>query len=319
MTTFSLLPAARPPTGARFLLAGGPGMLTVSPVRRGGPVMLPLLAALLVADPKAYPRPDLLAEPADLKPGHKFVVLDVRRKDVYDAGHIPGALRLDLAAWEKAFGDGKDVERWQKLIGEAGVDVGSHVVVYDDNLSKDAARVWWIFRYWGVRDVRVLNGGWKGWLAARGAEETKEVVPAVTKPTLAPQPARLARKDDLLAELKGRPPQIVDARSAEEYCGDAGSAKKLGAIPGAKHLEWTDLLDKKSGRFKSAEELAKVFAAAGIDPQRPATTYCQSGGRASVMAFGLELMGGREVRNYYRSWAEWGDAADTPVEKPKKK
>ena len=67
-------------------------------------------------------------------------------------------------------------------------------------------------------------------------------------------------------------------------------AKRAGAIPGARHLEWSDLLDKRTGKFKPAPELEKLFADAGIDPKKPATTYCQSGGRASVMAFGLELI-----------------------------
>ena len=111
----------------------------------------------------------------------------------------------------------------------------------------------------------------------------------------------------------------MDARSAKEFCGDDVRAKRGGAIPGAKHLEWTDLLDPRTGKFKPAPELAKVFADAGIDPSKPTTTYCQSGGRASVLAFGLELMGGKDVRNYYRSWNEWGNDPDTPVATPKKK
>ena len=78
------------------------------------------------------------------------------------------------------------------------------------------------------------------------------------------------------------------------------------------------MIEPKSQRFKSAEELSKLFRAAGIDPARPALTYCQSGGRASVVAFALDLMGGADVRNYYRSWAEWGNADDTPIVLPKK-
>ena len=94
-------------------------------------------------------------------------------------------------------------------------------------------------------------------------------------------------------------------------------AKRGGAIPGARHLEWSDAIDAKTHRFKSAYELSKLLQDAGIDPSKPCTTYCQSGGRAAVMAFTLELMGGKDVRNYYKSWAEWGNAADTPIEKPK--
>ena len=90
-------------------------------------------------------------------------------------------------------------------------------------------------------------------------------------------------------------------------------------MPGAKHLEWSDTLDKKTGRFKTAAELRRLFRDAGIDPSRPAVTYCQSGGRASVTAFALELMGAKHVGNYYKSWSEWGNADDTPVAKPGKK
>jgi thiosulfate/3-mercaptopyruvate sulfurtransferase len=89
--------------------------------------------------------------------------------------------------------------------------------------------------------------------------------------------------------------------------------KRPGAIPGAKQLEWVDLIDKKTNRFKTADKLRLLFASARINLDRPTATHCQSGGRASVMAFGLELMGSKDVSNYYPSWAEWSSATDTPV------
>src|SRR5438034_11780204 len=104
--------------------------------------------------------------------------------------------------------------------------------------------------------------------------------------------------------------QIIDARSRGEYCGDEMFAKRGGAIPGALHLEWLQLLDK-SQRFKTPEELAGLFKTHGVVLDRPTITYCQSGGRAAVMAFALEWMGAKRVRNYYKSWAEWGNADDT--------
>src|SRR5262249_31464627 len=142
---------------------------------------------------------------------------------------------------------------------------------------------------------------------------------AAAKPDLTRDPARLATREQLLGELKaGRPGQIVDTRSEAEFCGKAGKARRTGAIPGARHLEWSDTLDPKTRRFRSAAELTRRFRGAGIDLDRPATTYCQSGGRAAVMAFVIELMSGRPARNYYRSWAEWGNDPDTPIVKPKK-
>ena len=111
----------------------------------------------------------------------------------------------------------------------------------------------------------------------------------------------------------------MDARSKEEYCGDAETAQRNGMIPGAVHLEWTETLDPKMNRFKSAGELAALLRERGIDVRKPAVTYCQTGGRASVVAFVLELMGGQQVGNYYKSWAEWGNDEKTPVVKPEPK
>jgi thiosulfate/3-mercaptopyruvate sulfurtransferase len=192
------------------------------------------------------------------------------------------------------------------------------VVVYDDNFGKDAARIWWILRYWGVEDVRLLNGGWVGWEMGKHPTEKGEVAPAAVDFNAKSQAGRLAMKDDLLKSLDGGKFQIVDARSEKEFCGvEKLTNKRGGAIPGAKQLEWIDLLDKETHRFKGPAELRKLFDGAGIKLDRPTATHCQSGGRAAVMAFGLELMGAKDVSNYYGSWAEWGNASDTPVVTPK--
>ena len=122
-------------------------------------------------------------------------------------------------------------------------------------------------------------------------------------------------KGQLLDALKTKP-QIVDARSKDEFCGTAETAKRNGAIPGAVHLEWTDALDPKTKRFKTPAELRALLSERHIDVSQPVVTYCQSGGRSAAMAFTLELMGGQQVGNYYKSWAEWGNDADTPVVKP---
>jgi thiosulfate/3-mercaptopyruvate sulfurtransferase len=281
-----------------------------------------LLAVLLAPAADTYPRPDLLIEAPDLmKPAaaRKYVILDARGKGAYKDGHVPGAVWLDAVTWQRAFQEGRDEEGWVVRVGGLGVSADTPVVVYDNNLSKDAARVWWILRYWGVRDVRLLNGGWRAWSAAGGKVENGENVPRAVAAKLSPERGRLATKEQVKKWAQDKTGQILDSRSVGEYSGTTETAKRNGAIPGAKHLEWSDTLDKKTGRFKSAAELAKLFKDAGIDPARPATTYCQSGGRAAVLAFVVELMGGKEVRNYYRSWAEWGNAEDTPVEKPRKK
>lgn len=285
--------------------------------------MTPILLGLVLGlSPNDYARPDLLAEPADLrKPttNRMVRVLDARGKGKYLDGHYPGAVWIDAPAWAHAFAKGQNAADWEKRIAPLGVAPADTVVIYDDSQSKVSARIWYILRYWGFDDVRILNGGWKALQAAGGSmQKEPPAVQPVKDLKLKAQPGRLATKTELLDLLKGKAPQIVDARSEGEYRGTEETAKRNGAIPGAAHLEWSDTLDEKTGRFKSAAELTKLLEKAGIDPSKPAITYCQSGGRAAVLAFVLELMGGKDVRNYYRSWAEWGNDPDTPVVKPKK-
>lgn len=268
----------------------------------------------------AYPRPELLVEPVDLakEQAKGLRVLDARGKGKFLDGHVPGAVWVDATTWARAFGEGGDQPGWEKRIGALGVTTETPVAVYDDAHSKDAARVWWILRYWGVKDVRLVNGGWKGYAASHGPVEKGESPASPVAAHLSPKADRLATKRFVKELIGGRSPadQIVDSRSAGEYCGTQETAKRNGAVPGATHFEWSDTLDPKTDRFKPAGELHRLFRDAGIDPAKPAVTCCQSGGRASVMAFTLELMGGSNVRNYYKSWSEWGNDPETPVVKP---
>ncbi len=274
-----------------------------------------------MASDSEYPRPDLLIDPAALsrpETARQFVVLDARQRKDYDEGRIPGAVWVDAAAWAKAFGDGKDAAGWSARIGSLGIGPHSKVVVYDNASFKDAARIWWILKYWGVEDARLLNGNWIGWTKAGLAIETGTPrSPAAATFAAVPRSKRLATKGQLLDSLKAHGLQIVDARSEAEFCGiDKAKNKRAGAIPGAKHLEWIDLIEKDTQRLKSPQELRRLFRDAGIELGKPTATHCQSGGRAAVMAFAMELMGASEVSNYYASWGEWGNADDTPVVLP---
>jgi len=270
-----------------------------------------------------YPRPGLLIEPAELAKADiakEFVVLDARDKTKYEQGHVPDARWVDHAAWSAGFGDGDDAEAWSKRIGGLGIEQASKVVIYDDGPSKDAARIWWILRYWGVENARLLNGGMTGWKAGKFPVGSGAQSPDPAEFTATPQAARLATKGRLLEALKAKSLQIVDARSEGEFCGtDKLKNKRAGAIPAAKHLEWSDLIDKQTQRFKPPAAIRDLFEQTGIDVKKPTATHCQGGGRSSVMAFGLELMGAKDVQNYYRGWGEWGNADDTPVEPGKAK
>ena len=282
-------------------------------------VVLAFVVMPAVADD--YPRGDLLVEVADIAKSKDLIILDARTKEKYAAGHIPGAVWVPHDAWSKTFSATQTPAAWSEHIGALGITPTSRVLVYDDALQKDAARIWWILRYFGAKDVRLLNGGWPAYAAAN--LPTSTATPKVTAAEFkiaAPDAARIADKTKVLGVLKDKSAQIVDARSEKEHCGDVKMAKQAGHIPGAIHLEWTDALDKSSQKFKSADQLKSILKDAGIDMTKPVVAHCQSGGRAAVMAFTLELMGANAVSNYYRGWSEWGNSDDTPiVVSPKKK
>ena len=289
--------------------------------------MMPLLFAVFhfapAADPAPakYARPEILAAAADiLKPEQreKLRILDARAAEKYASGHVPGAVNVPLAVWAKAIIEGKaDAAFWKAELAAVGVAPGKTAVVYAEDV-RDAAKAWWFLHTAGVSEIRLLNGGWEGYVAAKG-----EVEKTPAKVTAEPHdwklaPERVATKDDLLKLLKDGNATVVDARSDDEFTGEKLSSKRGGHVPGAAHLEWTDLLDAKTKEFKPAGELAKLIAERKIDISKSCVTYCQGGGRAAVMAFGLRLMGADDVRNYYRSWGEWGNDPDTPVVKPAK-
>lgn len=259
-------------------------------------------------------------EPAQLQqaPADEFIILDVRAEKDYREGHVPGAQRVDVGEWKKAFADNKSAEAWAERIGELGITRDSKVVLYDDNRNKSAARIWWILRYWGVEDARLLNGGWAQWQTSDGAIQ-KETPPAPEAAEFTPIPnkQRLVTTASLLDQLDSPSLQILDTRSEAEYCGIAKQTnQKGGAIPGAVHLEWSELIDPQTQRFKTADQLRQLFQRKGVVLDQPLTTHCQSGGRASVMVFGLELMGAENVQNYYAGWSEWGNIDQTPVVQP---
>lgn len=281
-----------------------------------------LFASTVMAQDSSYPRGELLVEPQQLVQSiaeEQYVILDARPKAEYKESHIPGALWIDASEWKEEFGAESDAEAWSERIGKLGITPQSQVIVYDNNSAKDAARIWWILRFWGVEDARLLNGGWAGWQAADApVEQDVPDAPSAAPFPVKPSGPRLATKQSILESLPDQALQIIDARSESEFCGiDARKNQRAGAIPGAKHLEWSDLIEPQTQRFKPASELQKLFDDAGIELDKPAAAHCQSGGRSSVMVFAMELMGAARVQNYYEGWSEWGNTDETPVVKPK--
>jgi thiosulfate/3-mercaptopyruvate sulfurtransferase len=279
-------------------------------------LLIPLGVALVLhSGDDIYPRAGLLVEPAQLKKrsvARQFVILDARTRQCYEQGHVPGAYWVARAAWTASFGTGSDTAAWSRRIGAMGIGAQSRAIVYADD-CRDAALVWWLLRYWGVEHAKLLNGGWYGWASCGGSIELRPSLPEPVGFTAHSHNERVATREQVLAFLSEATVQIVDTRSAAEYRGvDKLNNKKGGAIPGARHLEWIELVDAKTQRFKSASELGQLFKQAAVSLDQPTVTYCQAGARASVVVFGMELMGAKNVTNYYRGWGEWGNAQDSP-------
>ena len=266
----------------------------------------------------AYPQAHLLIEPPALQQAiaqGKVVVLDARTRQAYEAGHIATARWVDHDDWSQSFAAKPDADAFSKRIGALGIANDTPVVIYDDQMSKNAARIWWILRYFGHTQAQLLNGGWVTWTAEE--RPTTQDIPADNTAAFKPQveSRRLTNSDDVLAGLAGSQLQMLDVRSFGEHCGlDKLKNARGGAIPGARHLEWSDLLDDETHRFKSPQQLQALFTESGLDLTRPIATHCQSGGRASVMAFGLELMGGKDVRNYYDILTARGNDESRPIQ-----
>jgi thiosulfate/3-mercaptopyruvate sulfurtransferase len=248
------------------------------------------------------------------------LVLDLRPPDAYAQGHIPGAIHLDLWGVSLIDTDPAPLQAFMWMIEHVlavhGVDTSRPIVVYDDTSGVRAARAFWFLEYFGHPAVRLLDGGFTGWVSA-GYDVTRDAFPAQqTEWTGGRQAHALATYREVRHALGRADTVILDTRSDGEYAGTLVRARRGGAIPGAVHIEWTRTLSQ-SGEFKSAEELRRMYEDAGVTPDREVITYCQGGYRAAHSYVALRLLGYPRVRMYIGSWKEWGDRQELPVEIPK--
>ena len=202
-----------------------------------------------------------------------------------------------------------------KAVGAMGISNTDTIVVYDGMGLFSAPRIWWMFRTFGARDVRLLDGGMPAWVA--GGHPVESAAPAVSPTTFEPDFDRDAVAD--LSEMRrivsegGR--QIVDVRPAERFAGQAAEPRpgvRAGHMPGAANLPFPLL--GEDGRLKSPEALREAMQAAGIDPDAPSVTSCGSGVTAAILNLAFETVGNRNAKLFDGSWTEWGSASDTPVE-----
>lgn len=274
---------------------------------------------------KGYANPQLVLSPKELAPmlevaaAPRPLLLDLRPPEAYAAGHIPTAIHLDLWGVSLIDTDPAPLKAFMWMIEHVlavhGVDATTPVVVYDEQSGVRAARAFWFLEYFGHPSVRLLDGGFNAWAAA-GLPVTQDAAPPPKSEWIGTRSERtLATWKDVKNAIGRADTVILDTRSDAEHEGSLIRARRGGAVPGAAHIEWTRNL-AGSGEFKPAEELKKMYADAGVTPDREVITYCQGGYRAANSYLALRLLGYPRVRMYIGSWKEWGDREDLPVELP---
>jgi thiosulfate/3-mercaptopyruvate sulfurtransferase len=271
---------------------------------------------------KEYPNAELLVTAEqlhrELESPKPLLVLDLRPPEAYTAGHVPGAIHLDLWGVSLIDTDPAPLNAFMWMIEHVlslhGVSEETPVVVYDEQSGVRAARAFWFLEYFGHPSVRLLDGGFGAWTRA-GFVVSRDAAPAPTSAwTGKREPHTIATWREVKAAIGSRGSVILDTRTDGEYCGTTVRAKRGGAVPGAVHIEWTRNLGP-DGAFKPAGELSQMYEAAGVTSDREVLTYCQGGYRAAHAYLALRLLGYPRVRNYVGSWKEWGDREDLPIQR----
>ena len=256
-----------------------------------------------------------------------LVVAEVdENPDLYDEGHIPGAIKLH---WRDDLQD--PIERdliekdaFEQLMAARGISNDTTLVVYGDKNNWFAAYAYWYLKIYGHQDVRILDGGRQKWID-EGRELTAEAPSPAAGSYKAAERDESIRvyRDDVLAKLESKGIALVDVRSPQEYSGELMAppgyeqegASRTGHIPGAQSIPWAQAV-RDDGTFKGADELRELYGGKDVTPDKEVRAYCRIGERSAHTWFVLKyLLGHERVRNYDGSWTEWGSLIGVPIEK----
>jgi thiosulfate/3-mercaptopyruvate sulfurtransferase len=253
----------------------------------------------------------------------KVIILDVRTADVYQAGHIPGAIN---APWQslanmtgkpgdKGWGTILPAADLAKKLGDMGINGDKTVITYGAPPGwGEEGRVLWVLQMAGITNAKMLDGGWKAWQGIQGATSTDVPKPTAVTFSIASLNQNLnVTTDFIIANQKTI--KIVDARSVKEYNGATDySEPRGGHLPGAINLPFEQMYNQ-DGTIKSTDELKKLFADAGLKPEDAIVTYCTKGIRSGDMMVIMRNLGFTNVKNYDASYYEWSGNQSLTIEK----
>ncbi|MFQ6027662.1 MAG: sulfurtransferase [Dehalococcoidia bacterium] len=255
----------------------------------------------------------------------RLVEVDVDTS-AYEQGHIAGAVAFNWTTQlqQTVSRDIISQAEMEELMGSSGIAPDTTVVLYGDNNNWFAAWAFWQMKYYGHRDVRLMNGGRVKW-EAEGRPLTTEVPSYPRKSYSASQRDESIRayRDQVLQAVNASSVALVDVRSPDEFSGKLLAPPNLpqegsqrgGHIPSAANIPWATAV-AEDGTFKSAEELTEIYGGKGIDGSKETIAYCRIGERSSHTWFVLtQLLGFDNVRNYDGSWTEYGSIVGAPIEK----